>query len=73
MLSYCLKCKEIQKVKILKLQGLKTEMFLSKYAVCNSKKSKCLKEKEPKGLLSNLTRMKIPVLSDFLLSLNASI
>ena len=25
MLSYCLKCKEIQKVKILKLQGLKTE------------------------------------------------
>ena len=48
-------------------------MFLSKYAVCNSKKSKCLKEKQPKGLLSNLKGMKIPVLSDFLLSLNSSI
>ena len=29
-------------------------MLLSKYSVCNSKKSKFRKEKEPRGLLSSL-------------------
>ena len=39
-------------------------MFLSKCVVCNSKKTlKFLKEKEARGLLSNLSRIKIPVLS----------
>ena len=39
-------------------------MLLSKFLVCNSKKSIFLKEKEARGLLSNLTRVKIPILSD---------
>ena len=39
-------------------------MLLSKYSVCNSKKSKFLKKQEAKGLLSNLTGIKIPILSD---------
>ena len=39
-------------------------MLLSKCAVCDSKKSKFLKEQEAKGLLSNLTGVKIPLLSD---------
>ena len=30
-------------------------MILSKFSVCNSKKSKFLKEQEARGLLSNLT------------------
>ena len=32
----------------------------------NSKKSKCLEEQEAKGLLSKLTRMKVPILSDLI-------
>ena len=39
-------------------------MLLSKCAVCNSKKSKFIKEQTAKGLLSNLTGIKIPTLSD---------
>ena len=42
-------------------------MFLSKYSVCNSKKSKFLKEQEGRGLWSNLTGVKISSLSDLLL------
>ena len=37
-------------------------MFLSKYAVCNSKKSKFIKEQEAKGLLDNLLGAKILIL-----------
>ena len=37
-------------------------MFLSKYAVCNSKKSKFIKEQEAKGLLGNLLGAKILIL-----------
>ena len=37
---------------------------LSKYAVCNSKKSKFIKEQETRGLLSKLTEIKVPILSD---------
>ena len=44
----------------------KTEkkMLLSKCAVCNSKKLKFIKEQTAKGLLSKLTGIKIPTLSD---------
>ena len=34
-------------------------MLLSKCAVCNTKKSKFIKEKEAKGLLSKLTGNKV--------------
>ena len=39
-------------------------MLLSKYAVCNSKKLKFLKEQEARGALSNLLVVKVPILSD---------
>ena len=32
--------------------------------MCNNKKSKFIKEQEPKGLLSKLARIKVPILSD---------
>ena len=41
-------------------------MLYSKCLVCNSKNLKFLKEQEARGLLSKLTRVKIPVPSDFL-------
>ena len=42
-------------------------MLLSKYAVCNSKKSKFIKEQEAKGLLSNLLGTKLPILGNICL------
>ena len=40
-------------------------MLLSKCAVCNMvKKMEFLKEQEARGLLSNLTGVKVPILSD---------
>ena len=39
-------------------------MLWSKCAECNSKKSKFIKEQEAKGLLSKLTGIKVPLLSD---------
>ena len=39
-------------------------MLLSKCAESNSKKSKFIKDQEGRGLLSNLTGMKVPILSD---------
>ena len=57
MLCYSLKCRKKKtehtnpKVKTKK----RRIMLLPKYSVCNSKKSKFLKEQEVKGLLSNLT------------------
>ena len=39
-------------------------MFLSKCSVSNSKKLKFLKEQEAKGLLSKLTVINDPILSD---------
>ena len=56
MLSYCLKCRkntENINQRILKTSNGKT-MILSKFAICGSKKSKFIKEKEAKALLSNL-------------------
>ena len=57
MLCYSLKCRKKKtehtnpKVKTKN----RRRMFLLKCSVCNSKKSKFLKEQEVKGLLSNLT------------------
>ena len=72
MLSYCLKCRkntESINPKVSKTENGKT-VILSKCAICDSKKSKFIKEQQAKGLLSNLgLRMplnKIPVLGDML-------
>ena len=66
MLSYCLKYRKNTKNKNLKVLETKNGriMFLSKYTVPNSKKSKFLKEQEAKRLLSNLKGIKIPILND---------
>ena len=39
-------------------------MLLSKYAVCDNKKSKFIKEQEAEVLLSKLPGMKIPIIND---------
>ena len=56
MLSYCLKYRENEESKNQKIATTKNEgiMHLSKCAVCDSKKSKFMKEKEASGLLSSL-------------------
>ena len=63
MLSYCLKCRKNTQSKNPKAVRTKNRriMFLSKCAVCNSKKSKFLKEQGAKGLLSSLTAIKTPL------------
>ena len=72
MLSYCLKYKKnIESInpKVSKTINGKA-MILSTCAICGTKKSKFIKEQEPKGLLSNLGLRtplnKIPVLGDIL-------
>ena len=72
MLSYCLKCKkntENINPKVSKTSNGKT-MVLSKCAICDSKKSKFIKEQQAKRLLSNLgirtPLNKIPLLGDIL-------
>ena len=72
MLSYCLKRKrntESINPKVLKTTNGKA-IILSKCAICDSKRSKFIKEQEAKGLLSNLGLRtplnKIPVLGDIL-------
>ena len=56
MLSYCLKCRKSTESKNPKVARTKNGriMLLSKCAVCNSKKSKFLKQQEASGLLSSL-------------------
>ena len=56
MLSYCLKRRkntESKNPKVVRTKNGKI-MLLSKCSVCNSKKSKFLKEQEPRGLISSL-------------------
>ena len=70
--SYCLNCKKY--TKNINSQVSSTSngklMILSKYAICNGKKSKFINRKEAKGLLSKLgikTPLgKIPILGDIL-------
>ena len=66
MLSYCLKCRKNRESKNPKVARTKNGriMLLSKFAVCNSKISKFLKEQEAKVVLSNLSGVKVPILSD---------
>ena len=72
MQSYCLKCKkntESINPKVSKTSNGKT-IILSKCAICDSKKSKFIKEQQAKGVLSNLSIKtplnKIPLLGDIL-------
>ena len=73
MFTYCLKCKKNTKnidAKMLKAKNGRLNL-LSKCAVCGSKKSRFMKEKEAKGLLSNLgirtPLRKVPLLGNILL------
>ena len=56
MLLYCLKCRKNTESKNAKVARTKTGriMLLSKCAVCDSKKSKFIKQQEASGLLSSL-------------------
>ena len=70
MKSYCLKCRnntENINPRVSKTNNGKTKL-LSKCAICDSKKSRFIKNQEAKGLLSNLgVRMplsKVPILGD---------
>ena len=65
MLLYCLKCRGNTKSKNPKVVRIKhgRRMLLWKCAVCNSKKSKFLKEQEAKGALSNLLGKKELILN----------
>ena len=72
MKSYCLKCiKDIGNIdpKVFKTINNRT-MILPKCAKCGRKKSRFIKNKEAKGLLSNLgirtPLSKIPILGDVL-------
>ena len=72
MESYCLKCRKY--AKNINPQVSSTSngkiMILSKCAICNSKKSKFIKQQEAKGLLSKLgikiPLSKVPILGDIL-------
>ena len=65
-LYYCLKCRKNAESKNPKFVRTKNGkiMLLWKCSVCNSKKSKFLKEQEAKGLLGNSLGAKIPILGD---------
>ena len=56
MLLYCLKCRkntETKNTKVVRTRNGKIMLF-SKYAVCDSRKSKFIKEQEASWLLSSL-------------------
>ena len=61
MLSYCLKCQkntESKNPKVARTEA-KIIMLLSKCSVCNSKKSKVLKEQVARGLWDNFNMEEI--------------
>ena len=66
MKSYCLKCRKNTE----NINPNGRTMVLSKCAICDSKKSKFIKNQEEKGLLSNLgvrkSLSKVPILGDVL-------
>ena len=72
MLSYCLKCKKNTESinPIVSKTSNGQTIILSKCAICDSKKSKFIKEQQAKVLLSNLgiktPLNKIPLLGDIL-------
>ena len=60
MSSYWLKCRKNTKninPRVPKTNSGKA-MILSKWAICSSKKSKCIKKQEASGILSNLVLKK---------------
>ena len=62
MATYCLKCRkntESKNPKFVRTKNGRT-ILLSKFAVCDSKKSKFIKEQEASGLLISL-RIKTPL------------
>ena len=66
MLSYWLKCKknsESKNSKVIKTKNGRM-IFTSKCAICGNKKSKFVKEQKARRLLSKLTEIKLPILSD---------
>ena len=70
MKSHCLKCRkntENINPRISRTSNGRT-MLLSKYAICDCKKSKFIRNQEAKGLLSNLgvrrPLNKVPILGD---------
>ena len=72
MKPYCLKCRkdtENTNPRVLGTSNGKA-MILSKCAICGSKKSRFIKNREAKGLLSNLglktPLSKVPILGDIL-------
>ena len=72
MKSYCLKCRkntENINPRVWKTSNGRT-MLLSKCAICDSKKSRFIKNQEAKELLSNLgvrtPLSKVPILGDIL-------
>ena len=72
MKSYCLKCRKNTKninPRVSKTSNGRT-MLLSKCAICNSKKSRFIKNQDAKGLLRNLgirtPLSKVSVLGDIL-------
>ena len=73
MLSHCLKCKTDTKCKNPKVSKTSNGriMLLSKCAVCNSKKSRSIKEQEASRLLSQLrtrtSRSKVQLLGDIMI------
>ena len=72
MESYCLKCKENTKNMNPEISNSSNgrTMILSKCAICNSKKSRFIKNQESKGILSNLgiktPLSKVAMLADIL-------
>ena len=72
MLSYCLRCRKNTESKNPKVAKTKSRriMLLLKWAVCDSKKSKFIKEQEASGLLSSLgikaPLSKVPLAGPFL-------
>ena len=71
MKSYCLKCKndnENINARVSNSSNSKI-IILSKLEICGSKKSRSVKNKEPKALLTNLGLRiqfsKVPLLGDF--------
>ena len=73
MLTYCLKYKVNPKNIDLKMLETKNGRLIlsSECTICGSKKSRLLKQQQPKGVLSSLVlktpRSEIPLLSDTLL------
>ena len=62
MVTYCLKCRkntESKNPKFVRTKNGRT-ILLSKFAVCDGKNSKFIKEQEASGLLSSL-RIKTPL------------